>query len=140
MSDEISRREVLLSMLGLGSGYTLAAQYADERTESLLPGGADGGMATDVAFGDWDAVVTNDWDSVDVDRYPTIVAHVDDGLSVFSDGETYSTIIDLAESTMNVITTQNPADVEINNTPALLIESTSDGSTGSITLFEEGDI
>ena len=125
-------------MLGIGGGYTLARQYVDDGDSGgLLAGGA---TVTETTLGDWPVQIVADWDAASVEREPTLVLHETGGISIFSDAQTHETTVRLDNSTMQLITTSDPADVSIDNFPALLIEDPADGSTGSITLFEEGDV
>lgn len=141
MTGEISRRDLLLSALGLGAGYVAARYSKDDDSESLMIGVGAGErtISERLSLGDWPAIITNDWESVDVNEYPTLVYHLADGLSLFSDAQTYRTQITARNINMDVITTENPADVSINTFPTLLIEIGSD-TLGSQTLIREGDI
>jgi len=140
VSPELTRRALLSGGSGLLAGLLLGEVVDDEEEAVIGPvGGGEPTIYVEGTLGEWPAIVTNDWDSVEIDAYPTLVYHLSGGLVVFSDGGTYRTAVE--EQQMFVkLTDQDASDVSIDQLPTLLIELTEDGSAGNQTLFREGDL
>jgi len=142
MSDdnELSRRQLLAGAAGVAGGFVVAQAVREDSKQ--LPGGPLGGedkepFAEEGMLGDWPAIVTNDWDSVEVSHHPTLVYHLADGLQTFAEPDTYRTTVETLETTMDTIITENIADVSIDRYPTLVIELETDGGVGSQMIFNE---